>query len=117
MENIRRVGEMAKLFTAAGILNLTAFISPYKSDRKLARELQPDRFIEIYCDADLAVCESRDPKGIYKKARAGEIKNFTGIDDPYEIPENAEIRVPSGEKPVDNCVSMIINYLKDQGII
>jgi adenylylsulfate kinase len=111
VENIRRVGEMAKLFTSAAMINLTAFISPYESDRKMARDLQPETFIEVYCDADLAVCESRDPKGIYKKAREGKIKNFTGIDDPYEAPKNPEITVPSGTASIEECVQLVIDYL------
>jgi adenylylsulfate kinase len=117
VENIRRIGEVAKLFTTAGIVNLTAFISPYKSDRELARSLQPESFIEIYCDAGLEVCESRDPKGIYKKARAGLIKHFTGIDDPYEIPESPEVSVPTGAKSVDECADQVIAYLKTRGIV
>ncbi len=117
VENIRRIGEVAKLFTSAGIVNLTAFISPYKSDRQISRDLQPESFIEVYCAADLAVCEGRDPKGIYKKARAGLIKNFTGIDDPYESPEDPEITVPTGEKSVEVCADLIIGYLKSRNII
>ncbi|MCP4677912.1 MAG: adenylyl-sulfate kinase [Deltaproteobacteria bacterium] len=117
VENIRRVGEMAKLFTTAGVINLTAFISPYKSDRGISRELQPESFIEVFCDADLSVCEERDPKGIYKKVREGKIKNFTGIDAPYEIPENPEIRVPSGTSSVEECTTMVIDYLETQGIL
>jgi adenylylsulfate kinase len=117
VENIRRIGEVAKLFTSAGIVNLTAFISPYKSDRALARSLQPETFIEIYCEADLAVCEGRDPKGIYKKARAGLIKNFTGIDDPYEIPERPEVSTSTGTKSVEECADQVIAYLKSRGII
>jgi len=117
VENIRRIGEVAKLFSTAGIVNLTAFISPYKSDRALARSLQPESFIEIYCDAALDVCEGRDPKGIYKKARAGLIKNFTGIDDPYEIPEHPEISVPTGSKSLDECADQVIAYLKTRGVL
>ncbi len=117
VENIRRIGEVAKLFTSAGIINLTAFISPYESDRKMARDLQPNNFIEVYCDAGLEVCESRDPKGIYKKAREGKIKNFTGIDDPYEAPSNPEITVPSGTESVMDCVQIVINYLIEKEYI
>ena len=117
VENIRRIGEVSKLFTAAGIVNLTAFISPYKSDRELARSLQPESFVEIYCEASLDVCEGRDPKGIYKKARAGLIKHFTGIDDPYEIPESPELTVPTGSKSLDECADQVIAYLKSRGII
>jgi adenylylsulfate kinase len=83
----------------------------------LARSLQPDSFIEVYCEAALEVCEGRDPKGIYKKARAGLIKNFTGIDDPYEISEKPEISVPTGSKPLDECVDQVIAYLKTRGIL
>ena len=91
-ENIRRIGEAAKLMTEAGIITLTAFISPFKADREMVRSLFPHgEFIEVYCNASLEVCESRDVKGLYKKARAGEIKNYTGIDSPYEAPVNPEI--------------------------
>lgn len=117
VENIRRVGEMAKLFSSAGVVNLTAFISPYEADRKMARELQPDSFVEVYCSADLSVCEKRDPKGIYKKARAGAIKNFTGIDAPYEVPQNPEVTVPTGDRSVDECVEIVVRFLKERGII
>jgi adenylylsulfate kinase len=116
-ENIRRIGEMAKLFTSAAVINLTAFISPYQSDRQMARELQPDTFIEVFCDAALSVCESRDPKGIYKKARAGQIKNFTGIDDPYEPPVNPEVQVPSGAASVEECVRLVVAYLEEMGFL
>lgn len=117
VENIRRIGEVAKLFTSAGIINLTAFISPYTSDRKLARDLQPETFIEVFCDADLGVCEDRDPKGIYKLARQGKIKNFTGIDDPYEAPENPEITVPSGTESVMDCAQIVVDYLIEKKYI
>jgi adenylylsulfate kinase len=117
VENIRRIGEVAKLFSTAGVINLTAFISPYKSDRNLARSLQADSFIEVYCQADLAVCESRDPKGMYKKARAGLIKNFTGIDDPYEVPEAPELSVPTGTQSLEACADQVIAYLKTRGVI
>jgi len=116
-ENIRRIGEVAKLFTSAAVINLTAFISPYRSDRQLARDLQPDKFIEVFCDTSLDTCEERDPKGIYKKARSGEIKEFTGIDAPYEAPENPELRLDTGEMTIDECISKIIGYLGDRGII
>jgi len=116
-ENIRRIAEVAKLFTSAAVVNLTAFISPYRSDRQLARDLQPDKFIEVFCDASLDTCEDRDPKGIYKKARSGEIKEFTGIDAPYEAPENPELRLDTGKMTIDECISDIIGYLGDRGII
>ena len=97
-ENIRRIGEVAKLFADAGIIATTAFISPYSKDRDKAREiLENGRFIEVFVDCPLEVCESRDPKGLYEKARAGEIKEFTGIDAPYEVPENAEIVINTND--------------------
>jgi adenylylsulfate kinase len=117
VENIRRIGEVAKLFTSAAIINLTAFISPYTSDRQLARDLQPDTFIEVYCNASLDICEGRDPKGIYKKARAGIIKNFTGIDDPYEPPAAPEVEVPSGTESIGECAERVVSYLQEKGFI
>jgi adenylylsulfate kinase len=117
VENIRRIGEVAKLFTSAGVVNLTAFISPYAADRKIARDLQPQSFVEVYCYADLSVCETRDPKGLYKKARAGELKNFTGIDAPYEAPENAELVVDTGKLSVPECVDEVIKVLRKRGVI
>jgi adenylylsulfate kinase len=116
-ENIRRIAEVAKLFTQTAIVTLTAFVSPYRSDRNAARALQPESFIEVYCKAPVEVCEKRDPKGLYKKARAGEIKGFTGIDDPYEPPEHPEILLPTGNTPVVECANTILNYLTDRGII
>ena len=117
-ENIRRIGEVSKLFVDAGAFVSTAFISPYRSDRDMVRSIvQPGEFIEVFINASLEVCESRDPKGLYKKARAGEIKNFTGIDDPYEAPENAELDVHTGEKTLDECADQVINYLEANGYI
>ena len=117
-ENIRRIGEVSKLFTDAGVINLTAFISPYRADREEARSVAAEgRYFEVYVQADLAVCEERDPKGLYKKARAGEIKGFTGIDDPYEEPENAELVVNTGEKSLDECTQAVIDMLREKGII
>ena len=117
-ENIRRVGEVAKLFSDAGLVTLTAFISPYKADRDNIRELLgPDEFIEIFVDASLETCETRDPKGLYKKARAGEIKGFTGIDDPYEIPESPEITLDSDNKGIDELADQVIQYLESNGYI
>ncbi len=111
-ENIRRIGEVAKLFVDAGIAVLTAFISPYRRDREFVRNLVDEGdFIEVYVKCPLEVCEQRDPKGLYKKARAGEIKNFTGIDDPYEEPENPEIVVETDKMSVEQCVDRIIDYL------
>ena len=112
VENIRRVGEIGKLFVDAGLITLSAFISPFKQDRQLARDLlDQGEFIEVFIDTPLSECEKRDPKGLYERARKGEIKNFTGIDSPYEPPENPEIRIMNGEVSVDDAVEQIINYL------
>ena len=112
VENIRRIGEVAKLFVDAGLIAVTAFISPFRSDRQLVRDLLgTHEFVEIHMDTPLETCESRDPKGLYKKARAGEIKNFTGIDSDYEAPLSAEITLDTSVQSVDECVEQIINYL------
>ena len=117
-ENIRRIGEAAKLMTEAGIIALTAFISPFRADREMARNLFPHgEFIEVCCNASLEVCESRDVKGLYKKARAGEIKNYTGIDSPYEAPINPEILVSTGSDKLDQCVEQILVTLRTKGLI
>ena len=119
-ENIRRIGEIAKLFGDAGTIALSSFISPYKADRDEVRQLHEAAnlaFVEVFVDCSLAVAEERDPKGLYKKARAGEIKNFTGIDDPYEAPTNPEIHLKTDEMTVQREVSIIIDYLMDNGII
>lgn len=116
-ENIRRIGEVAKLFTDAGLVNLTAFISPFREDRARARSLQPDDFLEVYVEADLAVCEARDPKGLYRKARAGEIAHFTGLSSPYEEPDSPEITVNSGKNNVTACAAQILQSLENRGII
>ena len=117
-ENIRRIGEVAKLFIDAGIVVLTAFISPYRRDREFVRNLVNNGdFIEVYVKCPLEVCEQRDPKGLYKKARAGIIKNFTGIDDPYEEPENPEIVVETDKMTIDECAKKIVAYLKGKGLI
>src|SRR5687767_9761134 len=117
VENIRRIGEVAKLFIDAGLMVLTAFISPFRSDRSMVRKLvEPGEFIEIYVDAPLEVCEGRDPKGPYKKARAGKIKDFTGIDSPYEAPDEPELVLHSDRMPVQQCVETIIDYLRQQNI-
>jgi adenylylsulfate kinase len=117
-ENIRRVGEIAKLFTEAGIISLTAFISPFRADRDRVRQMVKEgEFLEIYCKADLSVCEDRDVKGLYKKARAGEIPEFTGISSPYEAPEAAEIEVETGAKSLEECVDFVISVLKQRNII
>ena len=117
-ENIRRVGEVSKLFVDAGIVVLTAFISPFREDRQVVRKLHKDGdFIEIYCAASLEACESRDVKGLYKRARQGEIKDFTGISSPYEAPEQAEIVLDTGTLPLETCVEEVMAYLKSRGII
>jgi len=117
-ENIRRIGEAAKLMTEAGVIALTAFISPFRADRKMVRSLFPHgEFIEVYCNASLEICESRDVKELYKKARAGEIKNYTGIDSPYETPINPEISVSTGSDELDLCVEQILEILVSKGII
>lgn len=118
IENIRRIGEVAKLFVDSGLIVLTAFISPFKSDRQIARSLvQYDEFIEVFVNTPLEVCENRDPKGLYKKARKGAIKNFTGIDSPYEIPENEEIEINTDTLSINECCNKIINYLLEHGYI
>ncbi len=117
-ENIRRIGAVAKLFADAGIIALTAFISPYKVDRDRVRKtLKEGDFIEIFVDAPIEVCEQRDPKGLYKKARAGELKGFTGIDDPYEAPEKPEMILESGTKNPEQLADEVIAYLKKSGKI
>ena len=117
-ENIRRIGEAAKLMTEAGIIALTAFISPFKADREMVRALFPHgEFIEVYCNAPLDVCESRDVKGLYKKARAGEIKNYTGIDSPYEAPINPEMSVATGSDELELCTEQVIETLRSKGLI
>ncbi len=117
-ENIRRIGEVAKLFVDAGVVALTAFVSPFKADRDKVRALvEPGDFIEIHCAADLAVCEGRDTKGLYAKARAGEIKEFTGISSPYEAPDNPELRVDTGSQSLEACVAQVLAYLEANGII
>jgi adenylylsulfate kinase len=117
-ENIRRIGAVARLFCEAGLLTLTAFISPYRRDRDAVRAtMQPGDFIEIFVDAPLEVCEQRDPKGLYKKARAGELKGFTGIDDPYEPPLNPELTLDSANRPVEDLADEVLAYLRRHGKI
>ncbi|AWN17529.1 adenylyl-sulfate kinase [Salinisphaera sp. LB1] len=118
IENIRRIGEVAKLFRDAGIINLTAFISPYRRDREMARALSSEEdFVEVFVDAPLEVCEQRDPKGLYKKARAGSIPNFTGISAPYEPPEHAEVHLHTAEKDITGCVDQLVEYLITHGYL
>ena len=116
-ENIRRIGEMCKLFIEAGVIALTAFISPFREDRERVRTLvQEGDFIEIFCDCSLEICESRDVKGMYAKARRGEIKEFTGISSPYERPENPEMIIETGKLNLEQCVEMILTYLREKEI-
>jgi adenylylsulfate kinase len=116
-ENIRRVGEVAKLFVDAGVIALTAFISPYRADRDRVRALLGDDFIEVYVRCDLAVCESRDTKGLYKKARAGEVKEFTGISAPYEEPLHAELVLDAAKENVQECTQKVLAVLRSRGIV
>lgn len=116
-ENIRRVGEVAKLMVDAGLVVLTAFISPHRAERQMVRErVGDDRFFEVFVDTSLATCEARDPKGLYKKARAGELRNFTGIDSSYESPERPAVRL-DGEQLVTNLVAQLLDLLKQSDII
>ncbi|MFM8525405.1 MAG: adenylyl-sulfate kinase [Cyanobacteriota bacterium] len=117
-ENIRRIGEVAQLFLDAGVVVLTAFVSPFKADRDRARALVEDGdFIEIHCAADLSTCETRDTKGLYAKARAGEIKEFTGISSPYEAPESPELRVDTGSQTLEQSVAQVLAYLYTNSVI
>ncbi len=119
-ENIRRIGEIAKLFVDSSVIALTSFISPYREDRDQVRALHEEAgmpFIEVFVDCELAEAEKRDPKGLYKKARAGEIKNFTGIDDPYEAPTNAELHLHTDQMTLQEEVDILLKYLEDQGIL
>lgn len=116
-ENIRRVGEVAKLMVDAGLVVLTAFISPHRAEREMVRDmLASGQFIEVFVDTPLAICEARDPKGLYKKARAGELKNFTGIDSIYEAPRHADIHLP-GEQLVTNLIEQLLDVLRGRAII
>ncbi len=115
-ENIRRIGAVAKLFSDAGIIALTAFISPYRRDRDAVRaSMAPGDFLEVFVDAPLEVCEARDPKGLYKKARAGELKGFTGIDDPYEAPEKPELILDAAQKTADALADEVVAFLAKIG--
>lgn len=118
IENIRRIGEVSKLFVDAGIIVLTAFISPFQKDRQQVRDLMnATEFIEVFVDTPLEICESRDPKGLYQKARRGEIPNFTGISSPYEAPIQAEIHIKAGEVTLEETVEQVIKYLKQKAYI
>lgn len=118
VENIRRIGEVAKLFVDSGAIVLTAFISPFIADREQVRDLMAEgQFLEVFIDTPLEVCEQRDPKGLYKKARAGEIKNFTGIDSKYEVPLSPEIHVKTAGKSVTECAEFVVAQLADKGYL
>lgn len=118
-ENIRRIGQVARLFVDAGVIVLTAFISPFQVDRQRVRMMvdQPTDFIEIFCNCPLEICEQRDVKGLYQRARKGEISDFTGISSPYERPENADLVVESGNRPVADCVKDVIDFLEQRNLI
>lgn len=118
VENIRRIGEVSKLFADAGLIVLSAFISPFASDRNLVRTLFPaGEFIEVYLDTPLEVCESRDPKGLYQKARSGYIRHFTGIDSPYEPPANPDLRLDTTDLSVGECLERVVDYLLEKQLI
>ncbi len=116
-ENIRRIAEVARLFVDSGAVVLTAFISPYRADRAAARALMPDAFVEVFVDPGLAVAEARDPKGLYKRARAGEIPAFTGVSAPYEAPEAPELRVDTGALSLERSVQAVLDHLRDRGVV
>ncbi|WP_284451089.1 adenylyl-sulfate kinase [Methylophaga thalassica] len=118
VENIRRIGEMAKLFADAGLIVMSAFISPFRSDRQMVRDLVEEKeFVEVYISTPLSTCEERDPKGLYKKARSGQIKNFTGIDSDYEVPHHPEVTLNTAELNVNECVDIVISNLKQNELI
>ncbi len=116
-ENIRRIGEVSNLFMNAGIVTITAFVSPFESDRKKVRQIIGKDFIEIFCSADLEICETRDTKGLYKKARLGEVKDFTGISSPYEIPSNPELKVDTGSLSINDSVNRVLDYLNKENLL
>lgn len=116
-ENMRRIGEVSKLFIEAGVITLTAFISPFRSDRRNVRRMMPHGdFLEIYCNSSLDVCEARDIKGLYKRARSGEISNFTGISSPYEVPEHPDLVVNTGSQSIEESVATIIRFIEGRNI-
>ncbi|QBY03155.1 adenylyl-sulfate kinase [Thalassotalea sp. HSM 43] len=118
VENIRRISQVAKLFVDSGLIVTTAFISPFQSDRDMARALlEGGEFLEVFIDTPIEICEQRDPKGLYKKARAGEIKDFTGIDSGYDIPQTPEIHVETANKSIEQCALQIVNHLEQKGYI
>lgn len=119
-ENIRRIGEVARLFADAGVITMTSFISPYRKDRQRARELHRAAnlcFVEVFVDTPLEVCEARDPKGLYRKARAGELRGFTGVDDPYEPPEKPEMVVRTAQRSPEEIAGRVLGYLVQQGVL
>jgi adenylylsulfate kinase len=117
-ENIRRIGEVANLFTDAGVIVLTAFISPYREDRAQARSLNdPERFFEVFCKCSVQECERRDPKGLYRRARSGEIAQFTGVNAPYENPESPEIVVDTEGLSLEQCAEQVVRHLEEHGIV
>jgi bifunctional enzyme CysN/CysC len=118
VENIRRVAEVAKLFVEAGLITMVAFISPFRAEREMARELVgPDEFIEIFVDTPLEICEQRDPKGLYRKARRGELRNFTGLDSPYERPDEPELTVGALNNSADDVADRIIQFMQQRGVL
>jgi adenylylsulfate kinase len=118
VENIRRIGEVSKLFIDSGLIVLTAFVSPFLADRETVRSLLPEfTFIEVFVDTPLDICESRDPKGLYKKARNGEISNFTGISSPYEAPISPEIHIANEDNSVEEAAQKVLNYLGNKGFL
>jgi adenylylsulfate kinase len=117
IENIRRVAEVCKIMNDAGLIVICSFISPFEKNRTQAKEIIGDNFIEVFIDADLSTCEERDPKGLYKKARAGEIKNFTGISDPYDVPENPDITLNTEETNINDSVEKLLNKLIELGYV
>jgi adenylylsulfate kinase len=119
-ENIRRIGEVAKLFADSGVITMTSFISPYRKDRDVVRQLHEAGklpFIEVYINTPIATCETRDPKGLYKRARAGELKNFTGIDDPYEAPLQPELTIDATNTSPQEAAVLLLKYLEQQGLV
>ncbi len=115
-ENIRRIGFVSNLLSRNGVGVVASFISPYKKQRESLRD-NVENFIEIFVDAPLAICENRDPKGMYKKARSGEIKSFTGVSDPYEVPGNSDVHLKSGEMSIDECAEKVVRYLREKGYV
>ncbi len=119
-ENIRRIGQVAKLFADAGVVTISSFISPYQNDRDQVREIHEDaglKFLEVFINTPIEICEQRDPKGLYKKARAGEIKGFTGIDDPYETPVKPEIEVKTSDLSIEQCANYLVNALVQYSVL